>query len=270
MSSITLLFIFVTSFVEVIKMYSLKPTITGAEFESPVTAVKYDFRLFPAVGTNTEGSGIILIFASASILASAVSYCGKDLSIKELLQKAEKSWKRPFVTWLYITLLRILPLIFFGLFEPPLMLIFTCSAFAIVTYIIALVVGTYLNVFCNLALVVSVLEEKCGIEAHRKAGQLIKGSKLRGFCLNLVIKLLSMVFSYLYQTDDKLMPAKALIIPLLFLNCFVCVITMISLMAHTVLYYECKAIHGGELELQGRLEFTKVISSTPLIDAYAV
>ncbi|KAK9931975.1 hypothetical protein M0R45_019228 [Rubus argutus] len=134
----------------------------------------------------------------------------------------------------------------------------------------ALVVGTYLDVFCNLALVVSVLEEKCGIEALGKAGQLIKGSKLRGYFLNLVIELWYLVFSYLYQPDAKLMPAKALIIPLFFLNCFVCLVSMVSRMAHTVLYYECKAIHGEELELQGRLEYTKVISATPLFDADAV
>ncbi|KAK9931977.1 hypothetical protein M0R45_019230 [Rubus argutus] len=41
---------------------------------------------------------------------------------------------------------------------------------------------------------------------------------------------------------------------------------MVSRMAYTVLYYECKASHGEELELQGRLEYTKVIWATPLID----
>lgn len=272
-------------------MYSLKPTITdmvikasflaatsptSAEFASLVTAVNYDFRLFLGVEWIfiLGFSFTSLFFATASILASAVSYCGKDLSIKELLPKAVKSLKRPFVTWFYITLLDLGYFSFLFAFVLPLVLIFnlklTISAFTIVACIIALVVRTYLAVVWNLALVVSVLEEKCGIEALGKAGQLIKGSKLRGFCLNLVLAFCSWGFFYLYQMDAKLMPAKALIIPLLFLNCFVCVIIMVSRMAYTVLYYECKASHGEELELQGRLEYTKVISATPLIDADAV
>ncbi|PRQ37625.1 hypothetical protein RchiOBHm_Chr4g0404721 [Rosa chinensis] len=291
MSSLTLLIILVTSFLLVIHIYSLKPIITditikanflaatsptGAEFARLLTAMMYDFRVYLGLQWIfiLGFSFTSFYFATASILASAVSYCGNDLSIKELLPRALRSLKRPFVTWFYITLLDLGYLSFLFAFVFPLVLIFnlklTISAFTIVASILALVVRTYLAVVWNLALVVSILEEKCGIEALGKAGQLIKGSKLRGFFLNLVIATASSVLFVLFRTVAKAMPIKALIIPLLLLNCISCLITMVLLMASTVLYYESKAIHGEELELQGSLEYAKVSSATPLINADAV
>ncbi|CAL8990830.1 unnamed protein product [Prunus brigantina] len=55
-------------------------------------------------------------------------------------------------------------------------LTFTMVA-SITVFLLALVFQAYLAVVWNLELVVSVLEEICGIEALGKAEQLIKGSK---------------------------------------------------------------------------------------------
>ncbi|XP_040361373.1 uncharacterized protein LOC121049030 [Rosa chinensis] len=69
----------------------------------------------------------------------------------------------------------------------------------------------------------------------------------------------------------KAIPVKAVIIPLLLLNCISCLIAMVSRMAYTVLYYESKATHGEELERTARkLGHAKVTSDTPLINADAI
>lgn len=122
---------------------------------------------------------------------------------------------------------------------------------------------TYLAVVWNLALVVSVLEEICGIEALGKAEQLIKGSKQRGFSLNILFGALSLsVFC------GVLMSENAAMIPLLLLNSIYCLIEMFKLTTYTVLYHECKETHGEELEMQGGTKYTKV-AFTPLISADA-
>ena len=52
---------------------------------------------------------------------------------------------------------------------------------------------SYLSVVWDLAFVVSVLEEKCGIDAIGRAAELVKGFKLSGFFLNIVFGILSFV-----------------------------------------------------------------------------
>ncbi|XP_050371810.1 uncharacterized protein LOC126789800 [Argentina anserina] len=213
----------------------------------------------------------VVVFCNSLNLSISSFVLWKDLCIKELLPKALKSLKRPIVTWFFITMLDLGYFSILLAFVLPLVLIFnlklTVSAFTIIPCLLALVVRTYLAVVWNLALVVSILEEKCGIEALGKAGQLIKGSKLRGFFLNLVLATSSLVLFVLYTTLAKAVPVKAVIVPLLLFNSVFCLVTMVSRMAYTVLYYESKATHVEELELHGSSEYTKVSSSaTPLIN----
>ncbi|KAH0993292.1 hypothetical protein GBA52_004775 [Prunus armeniaca] len=121
----------------------------------------------------------------------------------------------------------------------------------------------YLAVVWNLALLVSVLEKICGIEALGKAEQLIKGSKRHGFSLNILFGALSLsVFC------GVLMSENAAMIPLLLLNSMYCLIEMFKLTTYTVLYHECKETHGEELEMQEGTKYTKV-AFTPLISADA-
>ena len=52
---------------------------------------------------------------------------------------------------------------------------------ATIIFILAVVFLSYLSVVWDLAFVVSVLEEKCGIDALGRAAELVKGLKLNGF-----------------------------------------------------------------------------------------
>ncbi|KAK9931971.1 hypothetical protein M0R45_019225 [Rubus argutus] len=290
MSSITILIILLSSILLVVNLFSIKPSITdlalkatflpmtipgSPEFADLLTSLKNDLRLV----IGLEGIFILafsfssLFFATASILASGVTYCGKNLSVKELLSRGMKSLKRPFVTWFYIMLLHLGYCLFLIAFLVPLVLLFspkfTLSAFSIIVLIAATLFQAYLAVVWNLALVVSVLEEKWGMEALGKAGQLIKGSKLCGFFLNIIFGVFS--FSVIYglkKIGNTAFSGSEIVIPLILLNSM-SLIRLFSLMAYTVLYYKCKETHGEELEMQGGVEhqYTKVTAVTPLISS---
>ncbi|BFG20797.1 hypothetical protein CerSpe_070710 [Prunus speciosa] len=289
MSCIFLLIISLSSILFLSCMLSIKPPITDfalkarllpatspgtPEFANLLSTLKGELRLF----VGLEWIFVIafcfssLFFATASILASAVTYCGKDMSIKELLSRAVKSLKRPFLTWFYITLLRLGYYLFLIAFLVSLVLILDLtftepSLSSIIILLPAIVFEAYLAVVWNLALVVSVLEEKCGIEALGKAGQLIKGLRMRGLFLNLLFVALSYLVSHgVHKFGKTVMSSNAAMIPLLLLNSISCLIIMFNLMAYTVLYHDCKATHGEELEMQGDTENTKV-AFTPLISA---
>ncbi|XP_021825388.1 uncharacterized protein LOC110766378 [Prunus avium] len=288
MSCIFLLIISLSSILFLSNMLSIKPSITDfalkanllamnigtPEFGNLLNTLKGDLRLFVGLEWIFVFAFCFfsLFFATASILASAVTYCGKDMSIKELLSRAVKLLKRPFLTWFYITLLHLGYCLFLITFLGPLVLIFNLtftmpSLLSIIIFLLALVFEAYLAVVWNLALVVSVLEENCGIEALGKAGQLIKGLKIRGFFLNLLFGAVSLpVFYGVHKFGKTVMSSNAAMIPLLLLNSISCLIGMFKLMAYTVLYHDCKATHGEELEMKGGTEYTKV-AFTPLISA---
>ncbi|XP_008223633.2 PREDICTED: uncharacterized protein LOC103323414 [Prunus mume] len=212
---------------------------------------------------------------NASIIGSAVTYCRKDLSTGELLLRAVKSMKRTVVSWLYIKLLDLGYCLLVALLLLLLVLIFnitfTILAFSMILLVVALFFRTYLDVVWSLALVVSVLEDICGIEALGKAARLVKGSKLRGFFLNLFVAFSMSMFNGLVTIGTVAFPENARMVPTLFSYSIACLITMFLCMSYTVLYYECKKTHGEEVERKPSTEYTKVAftESTPLLSADA-
>ncbi|XP_038700768.1 uncharacterized protein LOC119997678 [Tripterygium wilfordii] len=198
--------IYLSNFVSIMPLTSdffnkqtLLPTTTpgSPEFASLLLSIQQDLRIFVGV----EWIFLIINFISALfittvvIFASAYMHNGKALSFKELLLKTLKAWKRPLVTWFYVTLLASGFLIVFIIILIPVFLVmdspFKPSIVSIVLIVLVAVLYTYLAVVWTLALVVSVLEDKRGIEALGKAAQLVKGMKLEGFLLNLVFTILS-------------------------------------------------------------------------------
>ncbi|KAF5742867.1 hypothetical protein HS088_TW09G00928 [Tripterygium wilfordii] len=236
------------------------------EFASLLLSIKEDIRIFVGV----EWIFLIINFISAIfittviIFASAFTHNGKALSFKELLLKTLKAWKRPLVTWFYVNLLASGFLIIFIIILIPVFLVmdspFKPSIVSIVLIVLVTVLYTYLAVVWTLALVVSVLEDKCGIEALGKAAQLIKGMKLEGFLLNLLFTILN---SGLLQ-GMRFIPGKhPFIVGLIIVN-FIGLLRMFWLMTYTVLYYDSKKTHGEGVEFQGSLDYVKV-PTTPLI-----
>lgn len=129
----------------------------------------------------------------------------------------------------------------------------------IIILIPAVVFLSYLAVVWNLAFVVSVLEEKCGIDALGRAAVLVKGFKLSGFFLNIVFGIPSLVLipGFRLANSEKSTTIRVSVV-LVMLNCL-WLIKMFAFMAFTVFYYECKN-NLGEKEIES-LEYTKLSSA---------
>ncbi|KAK3221581.1 hypothetical protein Dsin_008606 [Dipteronia sinensis] len=116
------------------------------------------------------------------------------------------------------------------------------KALSIILVILAAVFYTYLAVIVALAIVISVLEEKSGIEALGNAAQI--GMRL--------------------VTIDKSSTLSGTIGLILVIS--ICLVRIFWLMAYTVFYYQCKSIHGEEIGLQGSIQYRKKPSTLPLVD----
>lgn len=290
---ITLLYLLLHSVIFLSNFFSIKPflkdlTIRLLSFllvlNSP-TSSSSDFTKFFSV--MKEDGGIVaglefvflfstslasLFFTAATIIASAATFDGKGLYLKDLLSKVWKSWKRAFVTVFYITLLDLGYYIFVLSFMIPVVLIMGIEYIKSATYITVVVASIsygYLSIVWNLAIVVSVLEEKCGIESLGKAGRLVNGMKLEGFLLNLVFGILyySALRFYKIMINGNKSEAVIVVVALLCFD-FLRLVKMFSTVAYTVLYRKCQKSHGEEIELQEGDEYVKVPSTNaPLIAA---
>ncbi|KAE8056801.1 hypothetical protein FH972_013540 [Carpinus fangiana] len=285
MASITMLILLLNSFLLISNIFSIKEVVVDfatkamflqittpgtSEFYKLITALKEDVRLFAGV----EWIFILAIYvtslfsAATTISASAATYRGKDMSIKDLLLGVVKSWKRPSITWFYITLLQsgylFLTLATLFLF----MLMFVGEVFLpAISWIIiipATVFLSYLAIVWTLAFVVSVMEERCGIDALGKAGELVKGLEMSGFFLNLVFGVLSYVVYQGFRLININQSAVVRLLIVLLVSNSLCLLKVFELMAFTVFYHECKKNKGEETEIHGSLEYTKIPATPPI------
>ncbi|KAL5548949.1 hypothetical protein UlMin_004180 [Ulmus minor] len=212
-----------------------------------------------------------IVFEIATILSSTAEHCEKQFGIEDLQVRIIKTWKRTFVTLFYTTLLDLGYAFFVLAFFLPLVMIsnskITITCFSILIFILAVLFRLYLATVWTLALVVSILEEKGGIEALGKAGQLVKGLELKGFFLKLMFETIYYVMLMLFMwISNKQSFFFTVLLSLVFLK-FFCLVKMFSFVVFTVFYFESKKTHGEEVELQGTdLEYTN-IPTKPLVDA---
>ncbi|XP_057514454.1 uncharacterized protein LOC130796163 [Actinidia eriantha] len=113
-----------------------------------------------------------------------------------------------------------------------------------------------------------VIEENSyGIEALGKASELVKGKRLLGFALNflftLIMALVGCGFTMI-RNDQKWVSTHIVIVFLLI--GFNGLAMMLLYMSFTVLYFQCKKIHGEEIELQGSLEYSKIPSNHLIVE----
>ncbi|KAI9125546.1 hypothetical protein K1719_002964 [Acacia pycnantha] len=128
--------------------------------------------------------------STIAIWASSVIHAVVSLSVRDLLARVFKICKRAIITCFYISLFEfgyvflVLSLIF------PFTLNFSVPLFRPTTFVYVLLIPVsafhmFLEVFWHMSLVISVLEEKSGLEAFGKASQVLKGFKSHGFLLNI-------------------------------------------------------------------------------------
>ncbi|KAG8372505.1 hypothetical protein BUALT_Bualt12G0073100 [Buddleja alternifolia] len=129
---------------------------------------------------------------------------------------------------------------------------------------VAYVFYLYLSSVWLLGLVVSVVgEESCGIEALGKSAKIIKGQKVNGFLLNIVLNLVSLG---VYLGSKMITSEK--ICGLFLVNCS-CLVKILTFVAYTVLYFWAKESHGQEIELNlSNVEYGK-LPTTPFVNDVA-
>ncbi|KAJ8634692.1 hypothetical protein MRB53_008959 [Persea americana] len=203
----------------------------------------------------------------------AASYSSKQLNLKELILTIARTWKRPLVTSLYIALLGI----GYAMLLMPLIVLLVGTAkgsvifivFGVLIALLLLCLSIYLGAIWNLGLVISVVEERfSGMKALGRAEELIKGRKLQGFVLSLLLALIYWVFtglSVFKAVDINLAKATRLVIELVFMN-VICLWQLFLCMVFTVFYFQCKKSHGGEVETRVEIGY-HLVSTNPQVDA---
>ncbi|XP_048131243.1 uncharacterized protein LOC125313943 [Rhodamnia argentea] len=202
-------------------------------------------------------SGMMLV-----INGSTFPHTTRPVSLKHLISRIRSRWKKPFLTWLCVSVLTaayVVMLCFFILFASYI------RAFAgnlasvigvVATVAVTLLLYFYLAPKWALGLVVSVVEDDWqGMKAlSARAQELIRGKKTEGFILVLVLALLSVpiyVLFYVTVTDDE--DHLVLMVKIGFGFCItilLCLVNSFSCAVFTVFYYVCSQRLGEKLEVE--------------------
>ncbi|KAF3341511.1 hypothetical protein FCM35_KLT00149 [Carex littledalei] len=189
--------------------------------------------------------------------ANSTTYLGEMLTLKELLNKVKSIIKGPVITHLFATLFTFIYLIIFaaiifiiGFVSSIYNINITSSCFLIIPLILlASLVLIYLSVILSMGVAVSVIEPNFyGISAISCATKLLKGKKMQVF---LLILALSIASGIIYACNTILVmfasgsKAGSLVVGFVY-QLLGQVVTLYSMMAITVLYYECKQSNGDE------------------------
>ncbi|XP_021593082.1 uncharacterized protein LOC110600532 [Manihot esculenta] len=250
MALIALLIILIKSSLFVSNIFSIKPVITDyffernvllpfstpntPEFNKILTHIRKDIKIIFGIEIIYViiDSVAFILSITATILVAAITHGGKndDLSFKDVMLKTVRSWTRPLITCNNPSILTVAAILM--------------GVSAVVFYI-------YLSVTWFLAIVVSVAEQKRGLEAIGKAAEIVKDMKLQGFLLNLAFSISSVIF---VQGIEMIPVSHSLvartIILLVEMNCAI-VVRMYWFSSFTVFYYRCKKTHGEGVELEG-------------------
>ncbi|WCJ42427.1 hypothetical protein M5689_023236 [Euphorbia peplus] len=198
-----------------------------------------------------------LFTTTATILTAALIYGGKqnELSFTNVVARTFKSWFRVLRTWFVTFMFGVLLFFVFGFLICVAAFIFTDHrqlVLATITIgVLTMILYTYLSVKWNLAIVISAVEKTKGIEAISKAGEILKGMKMKGFLMNLLVSVLGVVLSSGIQ---MIFPAKSGSSVVLFkgaVGVYVrSLVNMYYFAVFTVIYYMCKKNHGERVELE--------------------
>ncbi|KAJ8617224.1 hypothetical protein MRB53_013410 [Persea americana] len=191
---------------------------------------------------------ILSLFAMAmTVNASAATYTGKYLSLKDVFSRTMTTWKRPVITCLYIVLIAMAYAFLVALLLGAFVLIadgsvlITCIS---LVGILAFLFYLYIALICLQGLAISIVEETCyGIEALVKAEMLMKGRKLQGFALMLFLLLLSAPVWALFSlntVEDEIEPEYQVALGIVG-AVVVCLMKLFGFVVYTVLYYQCRS-----------------------------
>ncbi|XP_050217793.1 uncharacterized protein LOC126668649 [Mercurialis annua] len=299
MSCIALFIILTQSTLFLSNIFSIKPLIVDIviernllqnatantpEFDKIIAQIKKDFEIFFGL------EFVIIIFtlissllsSIATILVSAITYAGKqEITLKDLLSRIVRIWKRPTITWLYTSLLSLIFLfVYVGILIGIMQIIRTQMTKSPVVVLILAMLTLFISIFgliylfrlsvtWTLAIVISVVEDIKGIKAIKKAEQISKGMKRQGALLISLMSILNLGFSLGMNMILGNSVAVQIIKSFVQIN-FAALISMYSNAAFTVFYFRCKQSFGEKVEIfDGRFDGYSQIPTdltAPIVD----
>ncbi|OWM89934.1 uncharacterized protein LOC116193638 [Punica granatum] len=242
---------------------------SSAEFANLLVGMQNDFRLFVGAGWVFVLAYFLasVLFSTATVIASAIIHTGQsDLSRpRDVALAAARCLKRPLITSFYVSIFGLGYMFLLLAILLPIMLSRAISFITVATCVCAMLFYAYLSVVWTMGMVVSVLEEKSGMEAFGKAWQLVKGGlDLKGFGISLLVTILSYGVGQIWKVAIGSRSSYVLLLVGLVAVNGLWLVRMYGLTGFTVLYYEGKRNHGEETETVLGMDYTK-IPSLPLI-----
>ncbi|GLJ55719.1 hypothetical protein SUGI_1196850 [Cryptomeria japonica] len=240
--------------------------LSGIEVSSPAAeSIRHNLHFQIAELLLMTALYVTLVFAfsllsrSAVVYTVAATYAGKELVYTKIMRIVPRVWKRLILTFLWFFLIMFLYhvvtvvaltfwiLIYgaFGLKKETLIV----GVFLI--FIVAFPFYVYITLLWQLASVVCVVEDKQGLSAVKKSNQLIKGKRGTALTLNILYGLFMVVIggvqSYsVYGKGQQLMSVGFIVMVVL----LQCVVDLVWLLTHAVLYFVCKSCHHEDIDLK--------------------
>lgn len=198
---------------------------------------------------------LALLSTSAVVYTIACIYTAKDIAFKKVMSVVPKVWKRLIVTFLWnfviifgYNIVAILVFVIFVALIPP----GVFSGMILVVLLMVYVVGfVYISVIWHLASVVSVLEERYGLNAMIKSQDLIKGKVgismvifvIHSFCF-FGIQFAFEWFVVLGHGGDLVLRFGDGMLCLALLSMLI----LFGLIAQTIIYFICKSYHHENID----------------------
>ncbi|EEF42038.1 uncharacterized protein LOC8270420 [Ricinus communis] len=196
-----------------------------------------------------------LLSTAAVVYTIACIYTARDVSFKKVMSVVPKVWKRLMVTFLCIFGAIFAYNIVAGFLFITWFILLSDTSVGVVSFLAFLVlyfVGVvYLGIIWQLASVVSVLEEACGVKAMIKSRQLIRGkiwiAAIINFTLNLSLFIIQAVFERLVVHGRSLNMVNRVSYGII---CFLLLfkLFLFGLVIHTVIYFVCKSYHHENID----------------------
>jgi hypothetical protein len=189
--------------------------------------------------------------------ANSTAYLGETLTLKELLNKVKSIIKGPVITQLFVLLFSFIYLIIvfaitfiIGIVSGIYNINISSSWFFIIPLILlATLLMVYLGVIWSMSVAISVIEPNVyGLSAISCATKLLKGKKMQVFLLILALIIASGIIYacntilVMFASGSK---AGSLVLGFVY-QLLMQVVNLYTMMAITVLYYECKQSNGDE------------------------
>ncbi|KAF8093525.1 hypothetical protein N665_0383s0150 [Sinapis alba] len=245
---------------------------SSPEYIAQLMRVFADFRQFVVSSYffSTVSFVIKLLSVLVIVHASALTHKDENVKLGDFPVLTLKSWKGPLVTYFYISLFTLgYWFLFFIILFPLLLLSSNVGSLATKSwalFVLFALFESYLAIVWYLSLVISILDETYGFQSLGKAAKIVKGMKPKLFLLNLFFGLLCFGLAQIVRLVDLRWSFAVTLTTGLVLVGSIFAVRMFQLVTYTVAYFQCKSLHGQDIESLRDVEYTK-LSSTSLMGA---